>query len=374
MRNKKYIFGLVSLVYALFGWSQDVVLCSLQSDYFKIENSVNIPNVTSNANNTITLTFLDDDVTEVFNNYTIYDFFQTFPNSSETLQQYYTITFDTKNLIEDLSTNVPADIIVYGGTGTDTTSFPIKTDISQNIIDHLDGNTYELTKFISTSDTDPCSHPCTLVDVPENLNFTVSFNYDVTQEILYMASYEPTTCGNSFSIGLAGGNPNYLGNIDNTLQLWNSTPGVSAIIDSPQPCNGFESEVFSVLDIACNGYNIGNIEVLFNSETSTFQFYRENLIFGYHILEFSTANLSIEEEVFEKIKPYQTADSPYLQLSNLNNQIITIDIFNTSGQEVMRSKTFEENSLNISNLPNGLYFIKLSNLKNQQKIFKFLKN
>jgi len=371
---KKYISNIVIYLAALIGNTQEAVLCSLISDTFKIEHTENVPIVTSNSDDTINLTFTNQNVTNIFTNYNIYNFFQTFPNSSETLQKYYTITFDSKSLIEDMLTSVPTDIIEFAGSSTNTSNLPIKTGISQSILNSLDGNTYNLTKFIFTSDSNPCGNPCTLVDVPDTLSFTVSFNYNAAQEILYMESYEPTTCGNSFLIGLTGGNPNYFGNADNTLQLWESTPGESAIIESPQPCNGFELEVFSVLDIACNGYNLGNIDVQIDSETESFQFLRENMIFGYHIIEFSKANLSIEKESFNFLKPFEIDNNPYLHIANLNNKSISVEIYNTSGQLIEQIKTFEENTLDISNLTSGLYFIRLSNLNNQQKIFKFLKN
>lgn len=374
MSYRKYIFSIIFIAYTLFVISQETILCPLQNEVFKIENSINVPIVTYNGDNTISLTFQDNNATEIFSNYTIYDFYQTFPNSSETLQKYYNITFDTNNLLEDMFASVPADIIVYSGSAVDTTNFPFKTDINPTIIDNLDGNTYRLTKYISTSDTNPCSNTCILLDVPEAFSFIVSFNYDTTEEILYMESYEPTTCGNSFLIGLTGGNPNFIGNTDDTLQLWNTTPGVSAVYEDPQPCIGFESQVFSVLGISCGDFNFGNIDVQFDEETESFQFYREHILFGYHILEFSSTNLSVMEDVFKKTKPFQIEGNPYLQLSNQNNQTIKIEIFNTSGQEIIKSTTFKENSLDLSNMSSGLYFIRLSNLNNQQKVFKFLKN
>jgi len=138
----------------------------------------------------------------------------------------------------------------------------------------------------------------------------------------------------------------------------------------PGNCN----RIFSVFDIACQDQNYGNIDVSFDLETETIQFYRENMIFGYEIIEFSKDNLSVEEEPFNLMKPFEIENNPYLQIANLNNQSVGIEIYNTSGQQIVQTKTFQENTLDISTFSNGLYFIRLSTVNNQQKIFKFLKN
>ncbi len=98
------------------------------------------------------------------------------------------------------------------------------------------------------------------------------------------------------------------------------------------------------------------------------------MIFGYEIIEFSKDNLSVEEEPFNLMKPFEIENNPYLQIANLNNQSVSIEIYNTSGQQIVQTKTFEENTLDISTFSSRLYFIRLSTLNNQQKIFKFLKN
>ncbi len=98
------------------------------------------------------------------------------------------------------------------------------------------------------------------------------------------------------------------------------------------------------------------------------------MVFGFNIIEFARFNLSVKEENFNKIKPFKTEGNPYLQFSNLNNQSIGIEIYNTSGQQVLNTNTFEENTVDTRNFSNGLYFIGLTTLNNQQKIFKFLKN
>ena len=378
MSGKNYILSILFIAFTFFGISQEAVLCSLQKDSFKIENSVNIPIVTSNGDDTVSLAFPDQNVTDVFGDYTIYDFFQTFPNSSETLQKYYTITFDTKSLIENVISSVPINIIKWAGSEAAVYNSPIRTTIKPEIILALDGKTFEVTKYISTSDEcDPFNNnpSCYLIDVPSDFNFLVNFNYDTETELLRIESEELTSCGNAFSIDLAGGNTYEYNEIDNILQLWESISETSAITESSEPCHSAEAIIFSILDIACPPYdnNSGNFYVTVDSETGSIQFIRELAILGYNIIELSEVNLSIEEESFQHINPFQIEGNPYLQISNLNNQSINMEIYNVSGQQIIQSAAFEENSVDISNYTTGLYFIKLSNLNNQQKIFKFLK-
>lgn len=382
MRAKNYVLIFILVISSNLVVAQETVLCALHTEVFKIENSVNVPTATSNADDTFTLTFLDQNVTDVFANYVIYDFFQTFPEASQTLQKYYTIAFNSKDLIEDMIESVPSTTIIWTGFETETEidmDTTIKSAITPELIEALDGKSFEVTKYISTSDEcDPFTNnpSCYLVNVSNTFNFVMNFDFNAEIGLLHVENEELTSCGNAFSIDLAGGNPNENNLDDNILQLWDSTPEISALSDNSQPCHTVERIIFSVLDLACspNNNDTGNFYVTMNSETGTIQFIRELAIFGYSIIELSQINLFVEDQIFEAIKLFEIKGNPYLQIANLNNQAIAIEILNTSGQQVLKPKSFEENSLNISNLSTGLYFIRVSNLNNQQKIFKFLKN
>jgi hypothetical protein len=58
----------------------------------------------------------------------------------------------------------------------------------------------------------------------------------------------------------------------------------------------------------------------------------------------------------------------------LNKQSVRLKVYNTSGQHILKTDAFEENTIDISQFQTGLYFIELSDLNNQHKIFKFLLN
>ncbi len=73
---KKVYYLLVFLLFHTFnGTAQKPVLCSIQYEYVKIENPANIPSVTNNEDGTVTLTHQDQIITDIFANYTIYDFY-----------------------------------------------------------------------------------------------------------------------------------------------------------------------------------------------------------------------------------------------------------------------------------------------------------
>jgi len=373
MLSKNCIKSLIFSLWFCISFSQEAILCSSQSLTLKIENTLDIPIVTTNNDGTLSLNFAQQYITDIFADYIIHDFYQLYPNGSDTLQKYYMVNANSRALYESVSTQVPTSTMTIFIEYFDLSSFPIVTSISPQLITSLDGNTYDVTKYISTSDVDPC-YSCPLYDVPENFNFRVNFNYDTTKDIMYMESDEPTSCGNSFAIGLKGGNPNGFENVDNTLQLWESEPGIAPQVDFSEPYHYLEFEIFSVLDIACNGYNYGNIEVSINTESETFQFYRSNAIFGYHIIEFSKVNLSTKDESFVKMKPFKSKGNPFLQISNLNDVPISVEILNGIGQTVFFTKNFEKNSIDLSSYETGLYFVRLKKLNNQQKSFKLLLN
>ena len=369
---KKYIF----IIWYLLGFGtansqQENVLCSPQKNVLWIADSNNIPSVVTNADGTVVLTFADQYITNIFANYTIYDFYQTNPNSSPVLEEFFTIAYNSKDLIIDVTANVPIDIInvqYHYNSYSET----ITSAISQDLIDALDGNTYEISKFLSTSDADPCFN-CPLIDVSSDFNFEVSFYYDQTTDLLYMQNTELTSCGNLITIALAGGNPTDFPNTGHTLQLWESDPGIRNETDLSQYCHGMETLIYSLFDISCYNQGAGNIETIINAAEETIQFHRANVIFGYDTIEFSRVSLSIDDHNDAQMRPFTTEGNPYLQISNFDPQnSIGIEILDISGQSIFKTNRFESNSINISNFSKGLYFIKVSLSDHQEHVFKHI--
>ena len=370
MRLKNHFVISLFIIASSLVFGQETVLCSLQTDIFKIENSDNIPTVTDNGDGTITLTQQDQVITDIFSQYIIYDFYQSYPNSNPEgeLIKYFTIVHGNKALISELRD--------YAHPQTFLVNDYVNTTISPLLIDLLDNKTYKLVKYCTWSTEGGLPCPEGELYIPEEFELKIAFEYDTVNDIIYAETVDVSSCGNSFSIGMKGGFDDGFGSTDNTLQLWESEPGISTLTDYSQPCHNIENMLYSVLDVSCSeGNNYGNIRVnTDNGEEGQFVLERENALFATDFLTFQDNALSIDENSFNSIRLFQTKGNPYLQISNLNNQIITVEIYSTSGQLIKQTKTFEENNLDISNLTTGLYFIKLSNLNNQQKIFKFLKN
>ncbi|MBV7269370.1 T9SS type A sorting domain-containing protein [Winogradskyella luteola] len=375
MIYKKCISCLFFLLCFCLTNGQEAILCSLQNFKLKIENTIDVPIVTSNNDGTVNLNFPQQYITDIFADYEIYDFNQSFPTGSEELQKYYDIIMNSKDIIEPIITQVPQTTMTIFVEDFSQTEIPLTIPISADLIALLNNNTFIVTKYRTTSDADDC-WDCPLYDVPENFNFKVSFNYNTVNDILYMESDEATSCGNSFSIGLKGGNPSGYVDPENMLQLWESYPYTATESNFSEPCHNIEATVFDLLDIACSPYDpaYGNILFTVDSASEKVQFSRSHAFFGEHIVEFSKADLSIDEENLNKMKPYQIPYNPYLLISNSDNQILSVEIINTSGQSVFVTNKFENNSVNISIFEAGLYFIKISNGNDKYKVFKLILN
>ncbi len=199
MTIKKCIFLCLLILVSRFVGAQETLLCPAIISELKIENSSDIPETSPNPDGTFNLTFAQDYITALFSNYIIYDFYQTYPNSSsEEALKYFTLSYNSKSLAEDILTQIPFDVCkILSSYSFDT--LPIRTPINSEFIEAVEGNSYDVTQFKSTSDADPCqNNPCTLFDVPADFNFRVIFNYDVETELLIMESDGTTSCGNEF--------------------------------------------------------------------------------------------------------------------------------------------------------------------------------
>lgn len=370
MKAKKDV--LIALIILISGFvkAQEAVLCALQKNDIKIESIADVPVTTNNTGGTITLTHQDQNVTDIFAQYLIYDFYQTFPNSNPEgeLYKYYTIVHGDRTLINELYDYMFPDVYTLD---------PYEmTSIDPELINLLDNKTYKLVKYCTESSEQGGTCPESEQNIPDGFELKIAFEYDAENDLMHAESVGASSCGNSFSIDMRGGFDDEFETTDKTLQLWKSDPGISTISNYNQPCHAIEQMVYSILDIGClDHHNYGNIKVhLNNGVEGEFVVERDNTLFAIDFLTFQDEALSIDEETLKSIKPFEIIGNPYLQLANLNLQSVSIEIYNTTGQQITPASIFEENTLNISQLTSGLYFIRISNLNNQQKIFKFLKN
>ena len=79
-----------------------------------------------------------------------------------------------------------------------------------------------------------------------------------------------------------------------------------------------------------------------------------------------TSNVNIETLPFNNKIYYDAVNQAIILDGTLQNQNLTLELYNTQGQIMLKSN-FNNNSVNISNLPNGMYLCRL--LQNGQLIF-----
>ena len=173
--------------------AQEQILCPGTESFFKIENEADILISTTNNDGTLTLTHpTNQEITDIFINYEIYEFEQTFPSSPfEEDLKFYTIETNSKQLFIDLNNNTSEEIY------SNFQPIRIDTSINNDFITLVDGREFRLSKYISTSDADGCVINCGPDPVPESLRVIVSFSYDPITELLTMTTTENTSCDNS---------------------------------------------------------------------------------------------------------------------------------------------------------------------------------
>jgi hypothetical protein len=374
---KKYFIIFISIFIFSTTFAQENVLCPIQSVYVFFDELENIPNATENGDGTYSLTFNQSYITDIFSNYTIYNFERIFSGSSPNALRTFMITYDTNSLIEDLLIQVPEDILLILDSEDSPSSLPTSTPIESNIITALHDKTFNLIKYVNTSDADMCTFTddCPLNDVPEDFELQITFVYDDTNDLLYAENSALSSCGNTFSIGLKGGYPENGANTNSTLNLWEVTDWTATPSNYAQPCHNTEHTLYSILGIACNSNNYGNIHVEIDSETDNIRFRRVNAVFGYDIIELSqNIAISVEEHKLSEIKIFEKPGNPYLQVSQLDNKKYQAEMISISGQKIKNKTLLENNSIKIDNLTTGLYFIKVTSPDNiSSRIIKFLK-
>lgn len=350
---------LLLLTISFFCFAQTTILHSGIDGYITISDIENIPTITNNNDGTITLTHREQYITDIFANYEIYDFYLTSP---ETSQNKFTINFKSKDLINELVENVPSEIFF-------SRLYPYQTsEINQDMITALDGVSFDILKYLSNPDYFICGD-CPPYNVSDDFKLSVTFNYNGEKDIFYMKSNSISPCGNEFSIGLKGGD---MDNGENNLQIWESNSVTSTPSNDSQPCHNIEQTLYLLLGIHNNRNSSGYFKVSVDPETNHLKLLKDDS-FGFYFIEFSEVNLSTEDEFFKQMIPFQNKETPYLQISNTDNQNISIEIHSITGQKIIDKKVFKNNSINISSFKNGLYLIRLSDTNNQQKVFKFIK-
>ena len=74
----------------------------------------------------------------------------------------------------------------------------------------------------------------------------------------------------------------------------------------------------------------------------------------------NTTNLSAKDVLASKVKLFPNPAKDYITVLANNVQISSVDIYSILGKKVLSTKALVNNRLNVSNLANGIYFMKLN--------------
>ena len=348
-------------------FSQDYIHCYELRTLVQIPDGNNIPIITTNTNGTITLTFPQQAITDIFANYEIYDFYPAVVNS------FFYLKHNSKSLIEDVQNNVSPMIIEFDVLSADT--------IHQDLIDALDGETFRVIKTVGVTDPSSCTDffgndLCPYQDVPSNSNLEFSFTYDSVNDSFLVESTQNTTCGNFFSITMKGGNPNdNINNTPYTLQTWETSVGVSAFNPPTNLCHYSENRLFGIMGIYCvYDYFYGNVNITIDPVTSNLKFTRDMVLLGYEGIELENIQTnSLEEREFQKLIPYLENGTFLLNIKNFQNQDLEIEVFDVNGKQIIQNTKYQANQIDFSTFSNGIYFIRLIDEK-QIRTFKIIKD
>ena len=93
----------------------------------------------------------------------------------------------------------------------------------------------------------------------------------------------------------------------------------------------------------------------------------DSVVFSYE------APLSTDDNSIKKLSVYPNPANNYVKIST-ENIISKVQLFNIIGKKVFETKSLKNNSLNISSLKNGVYFLKIYDANNKTATKKLIKN
>ena len=176
-------------------------------------------------------------------------------------------------------------------------------------------------------------------------NFTVNLTAGFTQMETGSIDFGDVDGDGDLDVLLTGKDLNG-SNVAETLIYHNNGSGNFTLLTTP--FNGVRSgdgkfgdiDGDGDLDVIYSGWDeSGRILEIFNSDAST--------------------TFSIEDESLVSFRVFPNPSSDYIEIMNMNNrQIEKLELFNILGNKVLETKN--KNQINISNLSNGIYILKIS--------------
>lgn len=343
--------------------AQSTNTCPFIRNSIKIENTEDIPAVETNDDGTLMLTFEDVDITNIFSNYSIYEFYQTFPTGSQNAQKYYTLNSNSYDLGNEIASVVDANIM--------TVSYVFETSpLSQNIIDVFSNKVLTYTKYCS--DIPEANESCNNneMQVPPDFSLVLETHYDEVNDVIVMQSQGLTPCENTIEIGFKAG----VDSADN-LFLWNATAGsVNTEIENTASCNYAETFLMDMFGIGCfENSHYGDLFFQVNNEDGTIRFQRETTIFSSDISTFTFSSLGVDDfQPLENLKLVKLNDNQ-AKLIDLKTLDYELTMYDLSGKVLKKSYIDNSNLIDISRLSKGLYLFKITLPNKESKVIKFLK-
>lgn len=202
--------------------------------------------------------------------------------------------------------------------------------------------------------------------------YLTSYQYDLGP-IFYVNDVQPyisptiTIDQNLDYTGIAACN-NYLGNF--SYDAPNDLLTIESFDATLSLCNEQDHDAFEVDYFGYLGNFPAPVMYYLSSDTSGNMFLSLEFNPGY-ILNYQNFQLSISEQNQIQFSIYPNPVSDQLFISSENLQIEKISIYSMSGKQVLETE-LEEESVDVSNLSEGLYFIEITSKegKSQQKFIK----
>ena len=353
---KNIFFQIIFIAFAIpLAGSQSAEFCPIQKEYLRFDNIENLPEVTYNSDGTVNLTFAQGAINTILSEHVVYDFYQTYPNSTTELGKYYTLEYQNKDLINDLYENVSTSFFEI------QSEYPFNK-INSDLIDFLDGRKMEFLRYYENELGDECPE-CPLESVSEDFNLVINFDYNEITDILEISTEGITPCGNSFSIGLKATE------LDDThLQLWSSLPPETL---SSESCEEIEGLLYNIFGISCTEA-VESIWTTVNEDNGTLRLSRLSGTFGRYIAEFEDYTLVNTRQGLLEISIHYNQKLENLKV-NSHQKHISLTVFSLTGQKILQRKFDETGVFSLKFLPSGMYLVDVSARSGSNKRMKILK-
>ena len=124
--------------------------------------------------------------------------------------------------------------------------------------------------------------------------------------------------------------------------------------------------------------DVTSLRVRFADENNTAKTGRpsasHDIVIDSIVFSFDASILSTKDNVIENFSFYPNPAKNIINFSNTKNSVSKVQIFNIIGKKVLETKSIKNNSLNISDLKKGIYFLRVYDAENKKATQKLIIN